>query len=357
MAKRAADCLSILVGCLWIASAGFGQVIENPTKPTAKDAGRVLKLTEVWRIKDEGGEFYFQYPHNLQVSADGSIFLADREEFLKFSPEGKFLKNIYKKGQGPGEIEDSFMYFIRGRDIFIQDLNSRRFWRADFDGILQEQVVLKSKDSIVFIGIVPDGFLFLKVVWPPRSDWTGKLVEVLHVIDFVAKDGSEIRDIATFRPKSFLSPQSATGWDSRVTALSPDGRLLYAFHGRDYLIEIVDLTGGPIVRRFRRIYPKVPYVERGWEANFRKKYGAPKIEYEADVRGLYPFGNRVWVETSTDDKTKGRLIDVFDKDGRFVDSFYLGAGRALMAVREGFVFTQEKAADETITIVKYRIDM
>lgn len=356
MPKKAAACLGILVGCLWIASAGFGQIIENPAKPTAKDAGRVLKLTEVWRIKDEGGEFYFQYPHNLQVSADGSIFLADREEFLKFSPEGQFLKNIYKKGQGPGEIEDDFMYFICGGDIFIQDLNSRRFWRADFDGILQEQVVLKNKDSIVFIGVAPDGFLFLKVVWPPRSDWTGKLVEVLHVIDFVAKDGSEIRDIATFKPKSFLSPQSATSWDSRVTALSPDGKLLYAFHGRDYLIEIVDLTGGANVRRFRRTYPKVPYVERGWEANFRKKSGAPKIEYKADVRGLYPFGNRVWVETSTDDKTKGRLIDVFDKEGRFVDSFYLGAGRALMAVREGFVFTQEKAVDETITIVKYRVD-
>ncbi len=31
-------------------------------------------------------------------------------------------------------------------------------------------------------------------------------------------------------------------------------------------------------------------------------------------------------------------------------------GRMLMAVREGFVFCQEKNEDETITIVKYKID-
>jgi len=74
------------------------------------------------------------------------------------------------------------------------------------------------------------------------------------------------------------------------------------------------------------------------------------------VKNLYPVGERLWVETSTDDKTKGRLIDVFDKDGRFLDSFYLGAGRTLMAVREDAVFCQQKNEDETITIVKYRID-
>jgi hypothetical protein len=61
------------------------------------------------------------------------------------------------------------------------------------------------------------------------------------------------------------------------------------------------------------------------------------------------------VATSTNDKAKGRLIDVFDEEGHFVDSFYLGAGRMLMAVGEGCIFYQEKREDETITIAKCRI--
>jgi|GEM_PF-5516105 hypothetical protein len=44
------------------------QIIENPDKPLARNAGRILKLQEVWRITDEGGRFYFKAPSNLEVA-------------------------------------------------------------------------------------------------------------------------------------------------------------------------------------------------------------------------------------------------------------------------------------------------
>jgi len=349
-------CLIILMGLLSAYALGFGQIIENPARPSAMNPGRIIGLSEVWRITDEGDDFYFRSPHNLQIAADGSIFIAEREEFLRFTSEGKFLKNLYKKGQGPGEIDDVFMYYIRGGDIYIQDVSSRRFWRADLNGVFQEQVVLKGPDPGVFIGIVPNGYLFIKMAWPPRSEWTGRLVDIPHIVSIQAEDGLENKTVATFKTNAFLRPQAATNWDSSITVLSPDGNSLFAFFGRDYLVEAVDLTAAAAVKRFRRIYPRIPHIENSWETDLRKKYGFPKIEYETDIRGLYPTNGHVWVETSTEDKAKGRLIDVFDKGGRFVDSFYIGAGRMLMAVREGFVFCQEKNEDETITIVKYKID-
>jgi hypothetical protein len=347
--------LSLLIFLLSIPSVSIGQIIENPSRPLAKEAGRVLKLTEVWRITDERGDFYLQAPRNLQTATDGSIFIADNDEFLRFSADGNFIKDIFKKGQGPGEIGGSFMYFVQGRDVFIQDLSSWRLWRADFDGVFQEHIVIKNKDISVLIGVVPDGYIFIRMVWPPRSEWTGRMMEVLHYVDFFSKDGSDKRDFATFKTNAFLSPRSATNWDSSITALSPDGKSLYAFFGREYLIEIVNLEGSPAAKRFRRTYPRVPHVEKSWERDFRKKYDRPKLEYETDIKGLFPIEGCVWVETSTEDKTKGRLIDVFDKGGRFIDGFYLGPGRTLMAVREGYIFCQEKNEDETITIVKYGI--
>ena len=39
-------------------------VIENPATPLAKNAGRVVALKEVLRIKDEGEAYYFKYPYN-----------------------------------------------------------------------------------------------------------------------------------------------------------------------------------------------------------------------------------------------------------------------------------------------------
>lgn len=356
MKKGLGASLIILVGLLSIGALGFGQIIENPAKPAAKNAGRVLGLSEVWRITDKGGEFYFQSPRRLQIASDGTIFVADEKEFLKFSADGKFLKNIYRGGQGPGEVSGTFFHSIQGPWLFIQDLNSWRFWRADFDGVFQEQIDLKKRDPGYLIGVVPDGFLFQRVIWPPRSEWTGRLVDVPYVVDFHPKDGSEIREVARFHTNAFLSGGSATSWDSRINVISPDRKLLYAYFGRDYLIEVVDLAAGKIIKRFKRTYPKIPHEERRWEADFRKKNGSPKIEYETDILGLFPVGEKIWVATSTEDKTKGRLIDVFDRDGRFIDTFFLGSRGSLMVVSEGFMICQETNEDETITIVKYRID-
>jgi hypothetical protein len=346
----------VLPVLLAVTAIAFGQVVENPAKPKAVNAGRILKLTEVWKITDDGGEFFFKYPNNLQIAEDGSILVIDADEFLKFSPEGKFLKNIFKKGQGPGELGNYFLYFVYGREIYIQDFSSHRFWRADFDGVYQEQISLANKDYNDFVGVVPDGFLFMRQVLPPPSERTGKLMEIIHTVAIIARDGSFRRDVATFKPKTFLGYQAGMGWDQSIIKPGPGGKLLYALHSRDYLVEVIDLASGKITNRFGRAYPKVPHVEKEYEPDFRKSTGAPKIEFEADVDNLYPVGEHLWVETSTDDKTKGRLIDVFDQDGRFLDSFYLGAGRTLMAVREDAVFCREKNEDETITIVKYRIE-
>jgi hypothetical protein len=355
--ERPAALLMIAAAAILIGLLAAQEIIENPAKPLAKDAGRILKLTEVWRITDESGEFYFRYPHNLKIADDGSIYLADAEQFLRFSPDGNFLKNLYRKGQGPGEIGGNyFYYFTHGPDLFIRDMNYGRLWRTDLDGVFQEQINLVNKDYRGLLGIIPDGLLFLKSVMPPPEERTGKLMEILRTVVLVAMDGLKQKDIATFRPKEFLAPQAGMSWDPSVIKTSPDGKLLYAVHSRDYLIEVVDISSGTTIRSYRRQYPRVPYAEKGWEPDFRKKYGAPKMEYEIDISDIFPSGDRLWVETSTDDKAKGRLIDVFDKDGRFVDSFFLGAGKKLMLVRDAFVICQEKKEDESIALVKYRIN-
>lgn len=102
MKKGLWTCLNIVLGLLMALALGFGQAIENPAKPIAKNAGRILSLTEAWRITDETGDFYFRYPRDLRISQEGIIFLADDEQLLKFSPDGRFLKNL------PLPIADTF---------------------------------------------------------------------------------------------------------------------------------------------------------------------------------------------------------------------------------------------------------
>ena len=332
------------------------QIIENPSKPQSTNAGRVLNLKEVWRITDESGAFFVKWPHELRIAPDGSIFLNEVGEFLKFSSDGKFLKNLYKKGAGPGEIQGEFTYHLRGDDVFVQDMNSQRLWRMDEDGAFKEQVDLSAKDYRGFLGVLPDGYLFLKSVWPPPAERTGRLLEILNSPVLVTRDGKNEQILYTFRPRMFLAPQAARSWD--YSALVPDdsGLNIFAYHGRDYLIEVLNVAKKQIVRRFTRKFPKVPYVEQSWEKDFSKKHGALKIQYDADIQALYVNGPRLWVATAMDNKTKGRLFDVFDSEGRYIDCFYLGAGRTLLAAWGDFLFTQEKNDDETLRIVKYKIE-
>jgi hypothetical protein len=80
------------------------EIIQNPGKPLRSDACRILKVEELFRITDESGKFFFTRPSGLQVAEDENIFLTDENQFLKFSSDGEYLINIFKKGQGPGEI-------------------------------------------------------------------------------------------------------------------------------------------------------------------------------------------------------------------------------------------------------------
>jgi hypothetical protein len=109
--------------------ASTQDVIENPEKPLNEKAGRILRLKEELRITDENGAFFFRSPSNLKISVDGSMFIADPygNNFLNFSSDGKFLENLYRKGEGPGEIQvQSFpsmmilsSYLTRMRILYI----------------------------------------------------------------------------------------------------------------------------------------------------------------------------------------------------------------------------------------------
>ena len=76
-------------------------IIDNPEKPLSENAGRIVRLEEVLQIEDSGDAFYFQAPYNLKIGPGGSIFVQDTGQLLQFDREGRFIRNFYKKGQGP----------------------------------------------------------------------------------------------------------------------------------------------------------------------------------------------------------------------------------------------------------------
>jgi hypothetical protein len=350
--------LSVFILLLSIPSAS-GQIIENPAKPVARDAGRVLKLAEVWRITDDSGEFYLKSPMELRIAEDRSILLHDSDQLLKFSPEGKFVKSLLKKGQGPGEIRDlAFQFRTLGKDIFVFDQNAHRSWRADLQGTFQGSISVSDINPSALVTAAPEGPVFAGIQksfpWPPQVDTMPKALSVPHTIVLVPQNGGPARDIWKWERQVILG-RGTTLWDPMIISAEADAKTIYLALVPDYRIDVLDATTGKIVRKFARAYPKFRIQWTEEQKKLVQGRGIPLLEFWPDINNLYPTAEGVWVETSTEDKARGRLIDVFDKDGRFIDSFYLGPERSLMAISEGHIFCQEKNEDETVTIVKYRI--
>ncbi|MCK4646953.1 MAG: 6-bladed beta-propeller [Candidatus Aminicenantes bacterium] len=333
------------------------EIIENPEKPLSKNAGRIVQLKEIHRITDESGKYFFRRPTNFQVSPNGDLFIQDNEQLLQFDSEGAYIRNVFKKGKGPGEIESYFNYYIHQNEIFIYDFSAIKVIQTDLEGNLINQIKIEPGPYNGFCGVTENWYVFMKDIPPPLSVYKNKLYDMKCVIKLVSKNGKIEKDSHTFPRKVFLSVErrGRTSWVRWFSALSDDAKILYVSHTSEYLIEAFDLEKGRILRCFNRKYPRIKYVNQGWEDNYYKRYNAPKIKYENDVEGLLINKNFIWVKTSTKDKKKGFLIDVFDSDGKYIDNFYLNLDGSLMAAQGDYIFALESDEDENLQIVKYKI--
>ena len=342
-----------------VLSTGFlfsQEVIDNPGKPSAANAGRVLRLEEIWRVADTGGAFFFKYPRRLRIAPDGSIFIQDEEELLKFTAEGAFVRNLFRKGEAPGEMSASFSYQLDGSDLLIYDGGLRRLWRADLDGKRLADIPINRKINRGFLGAGGDGLIFYREDPPAGSVGIPGFADFPHMIVLLSRDGAKETDIAPFFFRRYrVSPGGGLNWGNALKTVSEDGRFIYGFHGREYLVEVLDLAQKKIIRRFKRAYPRIPERETPEERQWRESMKLPKDDSKSDIDNLVPDGSRLWVSTSTEDPEKGKLWDVFDAEGRYIDCFYLGADRTLMKVSEDVVFVLEHNPDDTLRLVKYRI--
>ena len=171
---------------------------------------------------------------------------------------------------------------------------------------------------------------------------------------------TETPDVMRMTEAWRLQARGAVMAISRLSATWVGDRDVFLFHSPDYLIEHLDLETGRIDRRFRRPYDRVKYEVkpvRGYPPEL-----IPKSHN--DLCALLWRGNQLWAVTSTFDPKKGILVDVFGRDGRYLDNFYLPLFRikrnnpqyyAPMAVHGNFLYVLEPDEDDVISLVKYEI--
>ena len=321
------------------------EVIANAAVPQHKNPGRVLKVREKLRIRDTGDEFYFKRPDRPAIGPDGSIFLADTGGLLRFSPEGTFLGNLVKLGQGPDEIDHLNRYLLEEGEIYATDGN--KVVHMTVDGRYLDD--WRSQDNFE---TMTRGWIVGSSVNLPKMQ--GVLDDANYSFFCVSRSEGSLRKAYTFPGKFFIKPPVFLTWDKLVWVPDAERNLLYISLSREYAVRILDLDAGRVVRSFSRTYPRVRYVPpENMKAVFARG-GAPKPDFESDILELFLPGPALWVRTSTVDPQKGQLFDVFNAEGDFLDSFFVPVQDKILGVVDDVIFVQETAEDRTISIVLHK---
>ena len=360
--KAGAGCFSI-----FLAAVGTAQhVIENPAKPPSSNAGRVVSLKEVARITDETGKFLFVQPFAVFAGNDGSVYVQESKQLLKFDAQGRFVKNLLKRGQGPGELDDNLTdVVVREKDIILWSSNNYKFIRLDLDGRLIEDKKLVQGFLGSLLGAFGGRCFFLryemdKVKSRPKISGIFEAPRRLVIVP----DSGEAVPTPVVMPMTeaihFGSRSVSVSTISRAMPVAANERTVFLFHSPDYLIKLLDLETGEVVRSFRREYERVKY-----EVKTPPGYPAELVpRFHNDLCRLLWRNDRLWAVTSTFDPKKGILVDVFNREGRYLDNFYLPLFKirrnnpqyyAPMAIWGNYLYLLEADEDDIISLIKYEI--
>ncbi len=332
----------------------FSQVIiENQEKPENPAAGRILKMEEMLRITDEGGEFFFKRPSLLQVADDGCLFLYDADQFLKFTPDGIFIKNLLKKGQGPGEIQMFSRYVLHKGNIYIYDSGNSKILSMDPEGNVVEEFRFTDRYSLL-LGMFGDHFVFTKMNFPEAEERTGNFIDIPTVIIILSKDEKVVSEYPCVVEKAYQGENFMMSWGRSNTIMSHDGKSCFTSNPDEYMITELDLNKGEDVRKFNRKYTRVKTPKREPTPG-RPALKIPERKFVDDITYLYSFKDGILVWTSTKNEKKGMLFDFFDKEGRYIDCFWVNLNGTVIATYGDFFFVREQNEDGNISIVKYRV--
>lgn len=346
------------------------QVIENPEKPLSKKSGRIVVLREELRIMDDLGGFYFKNPDNIKVSPDSHIFCLDGDQFLEFDAGGKFLKNLFRRGQGPGEFMRIDNYLFVGGEIVVHQRNPNKIIIMDREGNLikdsrPEEAVARLLSSF------RDNYIMVQNSFPQIEKIKKEEGEILDIdwnLCFVSREGKVEKINGLYRTQWFAKRLPAAVIANNITDLicvPLEERYLVLSHTQAYLLKVFDLEKRQMVRTFRRKYRSVRYVpeRKGEEKSRLRGLDVPR-KYHNDVQKIFIHSGQIWVFTSTLKEKKGFLVDVFDFVGRYIDNFYLplqekiklnDLGRYPLTIAGDFLWIVERDKEDVPSVVKYRI--
>ncbi|MBC7361740.1 MAG: 6-bladed beta-propeller [Candidatus Aminicenantes bacterium] len=237
------------------------EIIENPERASSKNT----ELKRIFAIDDQPDKFFFRFPFDLKLSSAREIFVLDHEQILHFDSSAKFVRNYFKKGQGPGEMQFASSIIIDGKNLVAFDVYGIKVCRFDFNGNLVAEVKINNLQiGANLVHVDRSKYYFARSGFP---DTGGKWAKIDNPNYFLVYDEKEkkLEELAAFPVATWaISSGGARGKieTTRFRVVPYRNGLFVICHTEEYLLKIFDVEKRQVVRAFRQQYQRIKMPER-----------------------------------------------------------------------------------------------
>lgn len=348
----------------WVEVVDGIECVHNPETPLYPRRTVVFEEELTIRSEDEEGNVLLYRPAWHLVDSKGDIYVCDLQdmEIKVFDPEGRWVRSIGRKGEGPGEFQNIGEIALLPDDrLLVLDWEAHRVSLFDQEG--------RFLSSHKFSNWSYDVFLTTDTFYVRDETIFGETTKLfVKAVDF---SGRELFSYGSFEPHHPQEIKEAGRWFSvsrpydvrSILAGDPKNQRLYHCLNDRYLIEVYDRTG-TLFRKIDRPYKLLPtsdedkkrYVEGFAGASEKdralidKHVRMPPVKTVTDRMFVDDQGN-LWVETNEERKDEGKSLvayDIFDEDGVYT-------ARVWLAISPGIFRNGKMVRRETDEETGYRV--
>ncbi|MGZ8949071.1 MAG: 6-bladed beta-propeller [Candidatus Aminicenantales bacterium] len=292
-------------------------IVKNPGEPIYKTP--ILELKEDLSLGGPRavGDYSFGEIRNFVVDQQGSIYVLDRKNYRvqAFDSQGKYLRTIGRKGQGPGDLDSPLALAINrfsNELVVLQGIRRLSLFRTEGPFVRQLsinnsiRVQLDSRGQIYLIEQARSN----EGIWSFDVKKLSMFGTVLGTVASVPGQGYSGK-INPFLPLNHIQ-------------VDRSDNLVYG-DSRNYEILFFEPSEAKLFKKIVRPYSAVPVTEedrkRQWAdtpSEVQANYVFPR--YHPVFSGLFLSDlDHIFVRTNEKTEDGQRVIhDIFDAEGRFI---------------------------------------
>jgi len=336
-------------------------VVKNPREPIYKEP--VLELQEDLIVKgtEDAEEQMFQNIITLGVNEQGDIYILDEQagNIKIFDQNGRFLKTIGKKGQGPGEFGMPISLAIMpSQNIIVNDMGQRKILFFDKEGNYLRQFSIA--DKFLFFG--------------PMVTSTGDLIASHTIpqdrpVTVLKKFNQELEPLLTFTSIPVDKPPAvnifvARSLSSLRWALTDKDEIIWGDIKNPEYELYVHNQDGTLTKKITKNYDPLPITAEDKDNLMEETFGQSQTRDQWDVR--FPDNYPPYTGFSIDDRghflvrryekqenKQGGLVDIFDSEGRYMAKIRLKMNPLIF--KKDHMYTIEENEEGFKVVKRYKI--